>query len=93
MNENVFEFLRNDKQMTVSLSQPSLITRFKKLAEEHPEDVWYVMNNDGSLFGHMPVSYLRLRAPNKLTDEQRDALAEKGREMFLRRKELLESKT
>jgi hypothetical protein len=85
MNENVFEFFKDDDRMSVTLSQVRYITRFKKLATEHPEEVDYIINKDGSLFGHMPVSYLRLIAPRKLTDEQKHALAEMGRNSALMR--------
>ena len=75
MIENVFEFYKDDDRVSVTLSQGRFITKFKKLAEQYPDEMDYIINKDGSLFGHMPVSFLKLRGPNKLSDEQRHRLS------------------
>ena len=56
--------------------------RVLKLAEQHPEDVKIlVTNKDGSIFAHVPVKYVKLRAPRELTEEQRAELVERGKNM------------
>ena len=38
-------------------------------------------NKDGSIFAHVPVKYVKLRAPRELTEEQRAELIERGKNM------------
>lgn len=38
-------------------------------------------NKDGSIFAHVPIKYVKLRAPRKLTEEQRAELIERGKNM------------
>lgn len=73
--ENVIEWIENDKVATVTLSQRGQISKIRKLAEEHPEDVQILHNNsDGSICAHIPVSYIKFRAPRELTEEQKTEL-------------------
>ena len=47
-----------------------------------PEDVKIIaMNNDGSIYAHVPRKYVKLRAPRILTEEQRVELIERGKNM------------
>lgn len=56
--------------------------RVLKLAEQHPENVKVLATNkDGSIFAHVPVKYVKLRAPRELTEEQRAELVEHGKNM------------
>ena len=56
--------------------------RVLKLAEQHPENVKVLATNkDGSIFAHVPVKYVKLRAPRELTEEQRAELIERGKSM------------
>jgi hypothetical protein len=84
-NENVIEFLKDQKVMTCTFSQGRFITKVKRLAEKYPEEVEIVArnnarNNDGSIVAHNPVSYLKLSNKSRtLTDEQRAEMAERFR--------------
>ena len=69
-HENCIEWITNDDRITVTFTQPRMITRIKNLAKTHPDDVDYIINKDGSLFGHVPLRFLKLNPPPKLTDEQ-----------------------
>lgn len=55
-----------------------------KLKEENPEDVKVIaINKDGSIFAHVPRKYVpNLRAPRKLTEEQRAELIKRGKNML-----------
>lgn len=56
--------------------------RCEELEKEFPEDVKIlVTNKDGSIFAHVPVKYVKLRAPRELTEEQRTELIERGKNM------------
>lgn len=79
MRENVIEFLRDEKTMTVTLCQGRFITKVRELAEKYPEEVEIVAENaDGSIVAHMPVSALHLSIIRKtMTEEQRKAATER----------------
>lgn len=73
--ENVIEWGRNKKIATLSLSQRSVITKVKRLAEKYPEEVQIIAENkDGSLYAHMPVNFaIRIGRPAQKSEKQREA--------------------
>ncbi len=78
--ENVIEWIRNSKVATISFSQKRFITKIKKLAEKHPEQIQIVYENkDGSIVAHIPVSAIHLSIVKRkeLTDEQRQQAIER----------------
>lgn len=70
--ENCIEFLTGDDRATLTLTQRSMITKFKKLHSAHPTETDYIQNRDGSICAHMPVSWIRFAAPAKLSDEEKE---------------------
>ena len=86
--ENVIEFIKGDKQMTVTFSQRRFITKVKKMAEKYPNEVTIVAENeDGSICAHMPIKALQLSIRKKeLTEEQREKLRERLKKMREKRK-------
>lgn len=83
-NENMIEFLDNDKEATVTLHDMRLKNRVMKLAEEYPNEVTIKVmpeQNHGFLVAHVPKKWVRINPPIKreMTEEQRQALAERGR--------------
>lgn len=79
VNENVFEFRRNQKVMTCTISQRRFITKVKKIAQKHPDEVKIVAeNDDGSIVVKMPVRALHIWLPKKrvYTEEQQKAKSE-----------------
>lgn len=76
--ENCIEFLRNEKTATVTFSQRKYITKIKRLAEKYPDEVEICAENeDGSIVAHIPVKYVRISPPKKLTEEQKESLRER----------------
>ena len=78
--ENVIEWIRNSPIVTVSFSQKRYISKLKKLAEKYPEDVQIVVeNNDGSIVAHLPLKYIKISAPKKMSisDERRRELSDR----------------
>lgn len=70
--ENVIEWITGEERATLSLSQKRTITKVKKLAEQFPEEVQIVAENqDGSICAHMPVTFIRLVRPVELTAEEK----------------------
>lgn len=83
-NENMVEFLDNDKEATVTLHDLRLKNRVLKLAEEYPAEVKVTVmpeQNHGFLVAHVPKKWVRVNPPIKreMTEEQKEALADRGR--------------
>lgn len=81
-NENCIEWVRDEKRATLSLSQRSVISKIKKYAESHPEECEIVaINKDGSICAHVPVSWIKVSPPRKVSEEQKQAFAERMKEL------------
>ena len=78
-NENVIEFLTNQQTITFTFSARKWVNKIKKLSQDHPDEVHYIENKDGSICGHIPYKYLKISPPRKieLTDEQRAVMADR----------------
>lgn len=77
MDEFVIEWLRG--QTVAAITAPSasaLKTKLQKLAADHPEECNCIENKDGSVFGHVPVKYIKVSPPRQLnfSEEQREKL-------------------
>ena len=72
-NENVIEFLRDQEIASVTLCQGRFKSKIKKLVEKYPESCSIIAENeDGSLYAHIPVSWIKFNAPLQLSEEQRE---------------------
>lgn len=72
-NENVIEFLKDEKQATVTFSQGRHKTKIKKLADKLPDECQIIAENkDGSLCAHIPVSWIKISPVKKVSEEQRE---------------------
>lgn len=82
-NENCIEFLTNMRKISFTFTARKWINKVKKLKEEHPDEIDYVENPDGSIFGHAPIKYFKLSAPRKveLSEEQKVERAARMRSM------------
>ena len=82
MTENVIEFLTNQKQATLTLSQGRFITKIEKLAKKHPEEcIIEARNKDGSIVAVVPVSWIKISPPKQVSEEQRMSAAERMKQM------------
>ena len=80
IQENVVEFLKDEKVATVTFSQGRYISKIRKLAQSHPDKVQITHeNDDGSIVAHIPVSYVVIRSPRELTEEQKQEMAKRLR--------------
>ena len=71
MNEFVIEWISG--QNTASVTFPSnsrWAGKIRKLAQESPS-VDVIADANGALFAHIPVSYLSIRKPRELSEEQK----------------------
>ena len=81
-NENCVEFLNNKKTMTVSFCSQKWITKIKKLSQSNPDDVEIIAENkDGSICARLPIKYLKISTPRKVSDEQRQKASERFKKL------------
>lgn len=73
VQDNVIEFLKNDKTAVVTFSQGKYISKIKKLAKKYPDECKIVAeNNDGSILAHIPVNWVKIsRIKREMSEEQR----------------------
>lgn len=72
-NENVIEFIRDEKTATVSFTQGRYITRIKELAKQKPDECKIVYTNkDGSIVAHIPTSWIKINPSRELSDEVKE---------------------
>ena len=88
MNEFDICWLRGADYAEVSApSGSALKSKLLALAEQYPDEVTdVIINKDGSIFCHVPVSYVKISHPRKISDEQKEAAAERFRQMWEDRK-------
>lgn len=78
--ENVLEWLRGSKEISGTLCKGKMYNKVMALAKKNPDEVKIeVINDDGSIFFHMPISYLHLYAPTKreLSEEEKEIARER----------------
>lgn len=76
--ENVIEFVLNGDTATCTFCQGRYISRIKELAKKKPDKCKITAENaDGSIVAHIPTSWIRINPEKELSDEQRQAIAER----------------
>lgn len=82
-NENVIEWFTGDDTIAVTVSQKKFVNRIKRFALTDENVVILTENKDGSIFAHLPISYLKLspKAKNNISAERRAELAERMRKL------------
>lgn len=79
-NDNVIEFMKNEKTMTVTFTQKKWITKIKKIAKTYPELVKIITEQkDKYIVAHLPIKALHLyiTKPRNFTDEQRNKMSKR----------------
>ena len=67
--ENSIEWITGDDKITFTLSQKKYINKVKNIERKHKNEVDFVENDDGSIFGHRPLKALKLSI---ISTEKRD---------------------
>lgn len=70
-----------DTANVYSLNLP-MLRKIRKLAEDYPDDVKILHQADDMIEATVPKSWVKIRPPRKLSDEQREAMAERGRSLY-----------
>lgn len=84
MNEFAIEWVKGANYAGVTVpSGTALKSKLLKLEKQNPDDVKILAENtDGSLFVHIPVSYVKISPPRKVSDEQKEAASERFKQMW-----------
>lgn len=81
--DNCFEWYTGEKRVSVTFSQRKYVNKLKKYAEKYPDEIEIVKENqDGSIFAHIPISWVKFSPPRQgreFTDEERAEAAERMR--------------
>lgn len=78
--ENTIEFTRDSSRATVTFSQGRYKGKIRELARKRPEECEIIAENkDGSLYAHVPVSWIKISPPRPVSEENRN----KARELMI----------
>lgn len=83
MNEFCIEWIKGNDYAGVTVpSGTALKSKLMRYAKERPDEVKVMaVNEDGSAFFHILISYVKVSPPRKVSDEQKAAAGERFRKM------------
>ena len=83
MNEFCIEWIKGNDYAGVTVpSGTALKSKLMRYAKERPDEVKVMaVNEDGSAFFHILISYVKVSPPRKVSDEQKVAAGERFRKM------------
>lgn len=84
MNEFCIEWIKGRDYAGVTVpSGTALKSKLMRYAQERPDEVKLMAENkDGSAFFHIPISYVKVSPPRKVSEAQREAAGERFRRMW-----------
>lgn len=84
MNEFVIEWIKRAEYAGITVpSGTALKSKLLKLADKNPKEVKIItVNKDGSLYAHMPISYVKISPPRQVSEEQKEAASERFKQMW-----------
>lgn len=90
MNEFSIEWTKDRNYAGVTVpSGTALKSKLMRYAQERPDEVKLMAENkDGSAFFHIPISYVKVSPPRKVSEKQREAMGERARKMWEEKKGL-----
>lgn len=88
MNEFCIEWIKGNDYAGVTVpSGTALKNKLLRYAEERPDEVKIeALNQDGSAFIKVPVNWVKISPPRKVSEEQREAAGERFRKMWEEKK-------
>ena len=92
MNEFSIEWTKDRNYAGVTVpSGTALKSKLMRYAQERPDEVKLMAENkDGSAFFHIPISYVKVSPPRKVSEEQKKAAGERFRRMWEEKREMEE---
>ena len=84
MNEFAIEWIKGDDCAGVTApSGSALKSKLLRYAKERPGEVKIeALNQDGSVFLKIPVCWVKVSPPRKVSEKQREAMGERARKMW-----------
>lgn len=88
MNEFVIEWTKDRDYAGITVpSGTAWKSKLMRYAQSHPNEVKIMAENkDGSAFFYVPVNWIKCSPPRKVSEEQKEAAAERFRQMWEGRK-------
>ena len=88
MNEFCIEWIKGNDYAGVTVpSGTALKSKLMRYAQERPDEVKVMsVNSDGSAFFHIPINYVKVSPPRKVSDEQKEAAGERFKKMWEEKK-------
>lgn len=66
------EWLTGEEIIACTFSQRKHVNLFRRMSEKFPEEYRIIHENeDGSIYGTMPINCITFRSPIKLTEEEK----------------------
>lgn len=92
MSEFCIEWIKGNEYAGVTVpSGTALKSKLMRYAEERSDEVKVMaVNTDGSAFFHIPINYIKVSPPRKVSEEQRKAAGERFRKMWEEKREMEE---
>lgn len=89
--ECCIEWIRNSKTATVTFpGNTKYASKIKKLSEEYPDQVKIrYENKDNSIVATIPTKFVKIAAPRKVSEEQKEAMRERMKQFGFRKKNTL----
>ena len=72
--DNSVEWYTGQTIITATFSQRKWINKIRRLAEKHPDEVKIDIENPDSIVVHMPIGYIKISPPKKVSAEQRERM-------------------
>ena len=88
MNEFAINWVKGGEYAEITVpSGSALKSKLLKYSQKRPDEVNHVIiNKDGSMVCHTPVSYIHVAPPRKVSEKQRAAAKERFRKMWEEKK-------
>lgn len=88
MSEFAIEWIKGNDYAGVTVpSGTALKNKIMRYSQERPSEVKLMTENkDGSAFFHIPINYVKISPPRKVSEEQREAAGERFRKMWEEKK-------
>lgn len=88
MGEFVIEWIKgNDYAVVTVPSGTALKSKLIRYSQERPDEVkTMAINDDGSAYFHVPINYIKVSPPRKVSEEQKQAAGERLRKMWEEKK-------
>lgn len=89
MNVFSFEWIKGSDYAGVTVpSGTAMKSKLLRQAKNNPDEVNIItQNQDGSLFAYIPVNYVKISPPRRVSDEKREVASERFRQMWKNKQE------